>query len=65
MEMLEKAIDASTDETFKKDLDTILENLTSYNFLRNAQVKNDRETRIARENNLKKKERKEKQKLKH
>ena len=52
MEMLEKAIDASTDETFKKDLDTILENLTSYNFLRNAQVKNDRETRIAREKQL-------------
>ena len=52
MEMLERAIDASTDETFKKDLDTILENLTSYNFLRNAQVKNDRETRIARERQL-------------
>lgn len=52
MEMLEKAIDASTDETFKKDLDTILENLTSYNFLRNAQVKNDRETKIAREKQL-------------
>jgi hypothetical protein len=52
MEMLERAIDASTDETFKKDLDTILENLTSYNFLRNAQVKNDRETRIAREKQL-------------
>lgn len=52
MEMLEKAIDASTDETFKKDLDTVLENLTSYNFLRNAQVKNDRETRIAREKQL-------------
>jgi hypothetical protein len=52
MEMLERAIDASTDETFKKDLDTILENLTSYNFLRNAQVKNDRETKIAREKQL-------------
>lgn len=52
MEMLEKAIDTSTDETFKKDLDTVLENLTSYNFLRNAQVKNDRETRIAREKQL-------------
>ena len=52
MEMLERAIDASTDETFKNDLDTILENLTSYNFLRNAQVKNDRETKIAREKQL-------------
>lgn len=52
MEMLERAIDASKDETFKKDLDIILENLTSYNFLRNAQVKNDRETRIAREKQL-------------
>lgn len=58
MEMLEKAIDASTDETFKKDLDTILENLNSYNFLRNAQVKNDRETRIARERQLEKERKK-------
>lgn len=52
MEMLERAIDNFTDESSKKDLDTVLENLTSYNFLRNAQVKNDRETRIAREKQL-------------
>ena len=52
MEMLERAIDASTDESFKNDLDTILENLTSYNFLRSAQVKNDREAKIAREKQL-------------